>query len=177
MARQITDLPQLSKTTINKNDLALFRDVSAKSDKNITLEDLALAVSVIINGGQICPYAVGDILMTEDSQDPSERFKGTTWVAWGRGRVPVSLDTSDADFDTAGETGGEKTHTLTVNEMPAHKHTLNGYGYQGALGSNAWRFGGGGSIKSDDLVSSVGGGQSHNNLQPYITCYMWKRTA
>ncbi len=50
---------------------------------------------------------------------------GTTWVAFGAGKVLVGLDSGDSDFDTAEETGGAKTdsHTLTISEIPAHTHS------------------------------------------------------
>jgi microcystin-dependent protein len=49
-----------------------------------------------------------------------------TWAAFGAGRVLVGLDAGDVDFDTVEETGGAKTHTLTVDEMPSHTHTQAG---------------------------------------------------
>ena len=123
-------------------------------------------------------YPVGAIYMSVNSTSPATLFGGT-WVAWGTGRVPVGVDTSQTEFDTVEETGGEKTHTLTVNEIPSHNHKLGlsaggnetGYGLNYEY-SNNWRY-----YQGTDIIESTGGGQAHNNLQPYITCYMWKRTA
>lgn len=150
--------------TIGTNDIA---DEAITADK-IDRESL---IDII--------YPVGSIYMSATISEPGliSAILGGTWQTWGTGRVPVAVDPSQTEFNTPEKTGGEKTHALIVNEMPAHKHTLNGYGNQGASGSQVWRFGGGGSIKSDDLVGSTGGGQAHNNLQPYITCYFYKRTA
>ncbi len=123
-------------------------------------------------------YPVGSIFMSATITTAAAvgTALGGTWVAWGAGRVPVGVDTSQTEFNTVEKTGGEKTHTLTENEMPAHTHTF-GVGSQGRAQSQtsgssgyAWNAG------SRD-TSSAGGGAAHNNLQPYITCYMYKRTA
>ena len=114
--------------------------------------------------------------MSATNTNPST-FIGGTWVAWGSGRVPVGVNTSDTSFNTAEKTGGEKTHTLTIAEMPSHTHndrwlssTSGGdggyYGNSGTLGNN-----------NNYKTLATGGGNAHNNLQPYITCYMFKRTA
>ena len=67
-------------------------------------------------------YPVGSIYMSVNNTNPGTLFGGT-WVTWGAGRVPVSVNTSDGDFSTVEKTGGEKTHTLSINEMPSHKHS------------------------------------------------------
>ena len=129
-------------------------------------------------------YPIGSIYMSTNNTNPNTLFGGI-WESWGAGRVPVGVDTNDADFDTAEETGGEKTHTLTTNEMPSHGHSVTwasncspwvqagGYGQITATGTantNRANLGG-------ITINNAGGSGAHNNLQPYITCYMWKRTA
>lgn len=124
-------------------------------------------------------YPVGSIYMsaTMSTVDEVQATFGGTWEAWGSGKVPVGVDPEDTDFDTVEETGGEKTHTLTIEEMPSHSHggikrvssETSGDQQEGInmgryYGNNSW-------------VSNTGGGQAHNNLQPYITCYMFKRIA
>lgn len=122
-------------------------------------------------------YPVGSIFMSATLSTASAvgNALGGTWVAWGAGRVPVGVDTSDTAFDTAEETGGAKTHTLTEGEIPAHSH---GAYYTGSsIHTKGYRwYGQSGSDMAYDIISA-GGGQAHNNLQPYITCYMYKRTA
>lgn len=91
-----------------------------------------------------------------------------------QGRVPVGLNSNDTDFDTIGETGGEKTHTLTTSEMPNHTHSsgtnTNGFFAHATGGSNY----GAGFVNANGEMgwyrqpSSVGGDGAHNNLQPYI---------
>ena len=121
-------------------------------------------------------YPVGSIYMSVNNTNPSTFFGGT-WVSWGAGRVPVGVDTNDTDFATVEKTGGEKTHTLTVSEMPSHKHTVEAIG-SGTTQQELTAFNVGTTSGIDSYAGTdfTGGGQAHNNLQPYITCYMWKRT-
>lgn len=118
-------------------------------------------------------YPIGSIYMSIDSTNPSSLFGGA-WEPWGTGRVPVGIDLNDTDFNTVEKTGGEKTHTLSVNEMPSHTHMLHLVSNQLGNGGGMW-----GTTYSqyDGNVDTypTGGSQAHNNLQPYITCYMWKR--
>ena len=157
-------------------------------------------------------YPVGSIYMSVDPRNPKD-FLGGTWVEWGAGRVPVGVNSSDTDFDTAEKTGGEKTHRLSVDEMPWHDHsgtnstvetqTIHTRPTGGALlplgistytvkydvneqtqdymvspaGGQTLDVESGTIINSQYGVCPNGSGVAHNNLQPYITCYMWKRTA
>ena len=123
-------------------------------------------------------YPIGSIYMsaTMSTTAEVEAALGGTWVAWGAGRVPVGVDTLQTEFDTVEETGGEKTHTLTVTEMPKHWHTVRGNLRQEGSGS-AFRELGNETSGNAGRTEEAGGGAAHNNLQPYITCYMYKRTA
>ena len=128
-----------------------------------------------------------------NSVNPGTLFGGT-WVAWGAGRVPVGISTSDTSFNTPEKTGGEKNHTLTISEIPSHKHRMTHLPYLWAdVDDNAstnttrlygWNSGsaatrGGISWQKDETgwYEAIGGGSAHNNMPPYIVCYMWKRTA
>lgn len=119
-------------------------------------------------------YPVGSIYMSINSTNPSTLFGGT-WVAWGSGRVPVGVNTAQFPFNTVEKTGGEINHTLTVAELPSHSHPIPQHYGGGSLHGWVQR------IDEVDYIMSetgdTGSGQAHNNLQPYITCYMWKRTA
>lgn len=112
--------------------------------------------------------------MSVSPTNPSTLFGGT-WVAWGSGRVPVGVNTSDSNFNTVEKTGGESTHTLTINEIPSHNHFTGIWHRSG--GSTAYYAPTTGNMTAQMGTSNTGGGYAHNNLQPYITCYMWKRTA
>lgn len=87
------------------------------------------------------------------------------------GKVAVGYDKDDEDFNTLGETGGEKEHTLTIEEMPSHAHKVRGY-YGGANGLNAVSSnnatGGAGGELSYNSIMAEGGNQPHNILQPYV---------
>lgn len=82
-----------------------------------------------------------------------------------KGRVPVGLDSDDTDFNTIGKTGGEKTHQLTINEMPSHNHP-GIFRYTNQTGNYARLYLGSDGTKLDD-EGKTGGDQPHNNLQPY----------
>ena len=130
-----------------------------------------------INGTNVLEkvYPVGSVYINASvSTNPATLLGFGTWAAFGAGRVMVGLDSSDTDFDSAEETGGAKTHTLTVNQIPAHTHTLDTSDQPAGTGSLEVA---GGSPVGTKLTQSTGGGQAHNNLQPYIVVYMWKRTA
>ncbi len=140
--------------------------------------------SVYANGRELVMSHVGQIIMsvTLDTAAKVAAIYGGTWAAWGAGRVPVGVNTSDTDFSTVQKTGGEKTHTLSTNEIPSHSHTIRSGWSDSSPGSDAYRyqFWGKNDLgwKGGNLgTGSTGGGGAHNNLQPYITVYMWRRTA
>ena len=146
-------------------------------------------------------YPVGSIFITTVSTNPSS-YMGGTWVRIANGQTLVGVNENDSDFNAPFKTGGEKRHTLTQNEMPSHSHEardVNGhkaYFWAWSGGPHPsptlWIPGGnvsGGAMPAggNPLMSkqswegytttNTGGGNSHNNLQPYITVYMWRRTA
>jgi hypothetical protein len=126
-------------------------------------------------------YPIGSIYISVNNTNPSSLFGGT-WVEFAKGKTLVGVDTSQTEFNTVEKTGGEKTHKLIIDEMPIHTPKWNGYSagnlYAGSgssvtyalFGNDTWR----GSTSNG--IQPVGGDKAHNNLQPYITCYMWKRT-
>ena len=91
------------------------------------------------------------------------------------GLVSVGVKSSDTDFDTIGKTGGEKTHTLILNEIPAHSHSYtNNPNAIFSSGTGSYSAVGGTQASS---TGSSGGGQAHNNLQPYlVTNFIIKAT-
>jgi hypothetical protein len=129
-----------------------------------------------INGTNVLEkvYPVGSIYINASvSTNPATLLGFGTWVAFGAGKVIVGLDSSDTDFDTAEETGGAKTHTLSISEIPSHTHSLSTSDNPGGTGAIEVA---GGAPTSTQTTQATGGGGAHNNLQPYIVAYMWKRT-
>lgn len=96
-----------------------------------------------------------------------------------KGRTLVGKDSTDTDFNTLGKTGGEKTHTLTVSEMPSHTHDVAIAVNNTVAGGARYYFNSAGTTSapitdkaawSNSLTAkAAGGGQAHNNLQPYLT--------
>lgn len=127
-------------------------------------------------------YPVGTIYETTSSDlDTVAKMNahfGGTWEAYGEGRVLVAKST-DTEFNTIDKTGGEKTHTLTVTEMPNHNH--NSGDLDDAVGTRSWGTGPDrfsiGNVTGYPIggIVNKGGGQAHNNLQPYITVYRYRR--
>lgn len=142
--------------------------------------------------GQI--YPVGSIYTNAAvSTNPATLLGFGTWAAFGSGRVMVGVDAGQTEFDTLGETGGAKTHTLTTTEMPSHTHAnrlrafipsgtgslvINDRGGDAVLISdNASHGVNGENLSGDPSVGLAAGSDgAHNNLQPYVTVYMWRRT-
>ena len=126
-------------------------------------------------------YPVGSIYISVNNTNPGTLFGGT----WEQIKDVFLL--SAGDKHNAGDTGGEETHILKVNEMPAHSHDLqvwnkNDSGSLGrwAINDIVWYNNIKGEGKTNYWVGGtgrVGGGQAHNNMPPYLTVYVWKRIA
>ena len=127
-------------------------------------------------------YPVGSIYTNAGvATNPGTLLGFGTWSAFGAGRVIVGVDSTDTDFDAVRETGGSKTdsHALTIAELPSHTHqtTLRGNGEDENLDLPSASDN---SDPSRTMTSGATGGgaaHSHDIVQPYITAYMWRRTA
>ena len=142
-------------------------------------------------------YPVGSVYINAtNAANPATLLGFGTWTAFGAGRVMVGLDAADPLFDTAEETGGSKdavvvSHSHTASTTGAHTHTTSierflnyrGDAFQSGANMYVQNF-----SNATDLPSSSAGDHTHTistegssgtnaNLQPYITVYMWKRTA
>ena len=146
-------------------------------------------------------YPVGSIYISTVSTNPSELFGFGTWEAMPAGRVLLAQGKVETENYThnfvAGETGGEFVHQLTVGELPAHNHTAS----TNTTGNHTHKYGGTsiycdayqrqdlptsadkkswftseeGNHSHTVIINNTGSGTAHNNLQPYVSCYIWKR--
>lgn len=115
-------------------------------------------------------------------------YLGFTWERELVGLTPIGYNPDDEDFNTIGATMGEKTHTLTIDEMPSHKHQVlmsysSNSGHTHSNGTYAASFSEGanpsdGTYPSiDNRISNTGGDQPHNIIQPSKVVAYWKRVA
>ena len=152
----------------------------------------ALATTAFVQAALQVLHPVGSIYMNATSStNPGTLLGFGTWTAFGAGRVPVGFDSGNALFDTAEETGGSAdaitvshTHTATVTD-PGHNHSYTTYNaLQNQSGSATACWTGTSSANTGSATtgisvanSTTGSSGTNANYQPYITVYMWKRTA
>lgn len=117
-------------------------------------------------------YPVGSIYMSVNSTSPATLFGGT-WT-----QIKDTFLLSAGDNYTAGNTGGETEHVLTVSEIPAHTHGINHGATTATSGGGFWAFSYNGvTIFPFGNSDSAGSSLAHNNMPPYLVVYMWQRTA
>jgi len=157
---------------------ANFEDVP---DKGVARTNLELLTNIDYLDGlwrlmKLRDYPVGSLYITTVDHSPASYFGFGSWDRYASGRAIVGVDVNDADFNTVGKTGGSKNHSLDISEIPPHSHSIivtrstsNDFDTTGGKS--------GGVAPRDSTTGLAGGGQPHNNLQPYITVYIWRRTA
>jgi hypothetical protein len=172
--------------------------VTQSSGSNTT----TIATTAFVQAAIALLYPVGSIYTNASvSTNPGTLLGFGTWTAFGAGRVMVGFDSSNALFDSAEETGGSadsilKSHTHTDS---GHQHfvantdttagsnlsssnqlantyssaTVSNYVLQGTTTSATTGL----TSSSTAVISTEGVSATNTNYQPYITVYMWKRTA
>lgn len=200
MPKKFTDLAEL--TALEDNDVVAVVDTSANTSKKITLATLR---GLITPAGTMYPFAGASVptgFLLCDGSAVSRTTYAALYAAIGtvygtgdgsttfnlpnsKGRVLTGRDAGQTEFDNLGETGGEKTHLLTIAEMPSHDHTtawrpfmpsgtgslvLNDRGGDAILVSDNAAHGSNGENLGDvsSIVNNTGGGSAHNVLQPYL---------
>lgn len=156
----ITSLPEA--TSPSANDYLILQGKSTQKIKwSVLLDKL---------------YPVGCIYQSASSTSPAS-FLGGTWE-----RIKDKFILAAGDTYAAGSTGGEAKHTLTISEMPNHAHRLwvegKTYEAQGrtlvtSISANEHTV----DVSQNMWMNSQGGSNSHNNMPPYLTAYIWRRIA
>lgn len=114
-------------------------------------------------------YPVGSVYISYSHNNPADMFGGT-WV-----RIENAFLWGVDDKGTIGTTGGEKTHALTVNELPKHTHGSVYSGNASGTKNYSWLASGGSNMAYGTI--ETGGGTAHNNMPPYVQVSIWRRTA
>lgn len=166
------------RVVVQKNGVvvATFDQISSanESSKKVVTMDVLLQYIQI--------YKVGDLYLTTDPTEPSQRLGYGVWQRYALGKALVganpTYDASVPEWVKVGGTEfGEYDHTLTQNEIPAHKHVTQ-LGDAITSGEGTTISSGGGLIGLFDNQSmqvSGGGDLPHNNVQPSVVVYIWKR--
>lgn len=185
--------PATSIDAIERNFSRLNEAVVALQGGSISMDNISgyenLATKLYVEQEmETVRYAVGDVHITEDEENPADKFGYGEWRLMSRGRALVGIDVEpdkddpdydpeyevDQDFQAIGQEGGEKEHTLTIDELPNHRHGYESLGpggrhVDGTKGDLAR------SGKTGYQTGQTGLGQPHNNLQPYYCVYIWRR--
>ena len=161
--------------TFNDGKTSTFTVTNGESDYKPAVDALEKRINAM--------FPIGSVYITTTNTNPSSFLKGT-WEQFGQGRTLIGEGTgndgTDSQTFTANSTGGEYKHKLTVDEMPSHTHKLQFRGGQNAqpndpYGDDRPMLQGTSNYGRD--VDKAGGDVPHNNIQPYVTVYFWKRTA
>lgn len=170
-------------------------DLETELSQYVTAEEIGSTAAVDYSEILSRIYPVGSIYMSATLSTAAQvnATLGGTWVAWGAGRVPVGVDSSQTEFDTVEETGGSKyiqnhTHDIRWNGQSGRR-VLMSYtsGSVASFDLSGWQAVN--AVSSDTSPVNLMAGKVHEpsdnfglldtgdagNLQPYITCYMYKR--
>ena len=133
-----------------------------------------------LDKGSGCPWPVGSVTVFVNDVNPNSEWPGTSWQ-----KIEGVFLLASSGSHPLGQTGGEESHTLTVNEMPSHNHAI--CEEFGARGDGAYPPGpqyaqisgtdSGTKVWNSWPISSAGGNWAHNNMPPFLAVHMWKRVS
>lgn len=192
-----TEFVNIAVAVATKADLVspTFTGTPAAPTATAGTSTTQIATTAFVQSAFQALHPVGSIYINAtNSTNPGTLLGFGTWTAFGAGRVPVGFNSANALFDTAEETGGSAdaivvshTHsaTSTVTD-PGHTHSPGSISTQNINAGTS----NGGSVQSPGpipsattgitvatTIASTGSSGTNANYQPYITVYMWKRTA
>lgn len=173
----------LSETSTKLNNNLI--EANSKIDKTKTELEKSTDSKILADNKK--RYPVGKIIMSTKNVNPSTYLGFGTWTLWGAGKVPVGVNTADADFNTVEKTGGSKTQGLRALIGATHNTPYRiGYLASAPVKGKSYSY----STMGTTLVQNIAekdinhstpvvrtDGKDATTLQPYITCYMFKRTA
>ena len=150
----------------------------------------AVATTAFVQAAMALLHPVGSIYTAIVATNPGTLFGFGTWTAFGAGRMLISLDSTNALFNTAEETGGSAnatlpshTHTATVTD-PGHFHLVPPPGSVTTGSNQPTGSGGVGTAQTQSATTGItvansteGASATNANYPPFIAVYMWKRTA
>lgn len=169
-------------TKINavSNDLASFK-TETDTKFTTTKQELTALINTTIDSTVNSIYPVGSVYTSLTNTNPGTFLRGT-WEQFAQGRTLVGEGTGNDGTDSQtfeiNSNGGEYKHTLTVDEIPSHTHKLQFRGGQGIQPNDPYADDKPmlqGSSNYGKNIDTTGGNGSHNNVQPYVTVYFWKR--
>lgn len=165
------------KITGVSNDLSNFK-TETDTRFTTTKEELTSLINTTIDNTINSIYPIGSVYISLTETNPGAYLKGT-WEQFGQGRTLIGVGTGDDGTNTqefeVNTTGGEYKHKLVIKEIPSHAHEYySPIAQEVSPSSNTSTYG---NYNKDYKIDSgsVGGDGYHNNVQPYITVYFWKR--
>ena len=159
-----------------------YKDIAGEF---VTKKELS-SVTKTVKQLYLIMHPIGSIIFTTSSINPGVTFGGT-WIEWGKGRVPVGVNTADIEFNEVEKIGGKKEQPLraSIGAVSSDVTTI-GYAPTSAIPNhnvyNGVIWGNRGDTSTPRPATHAtevwqADGTGPTTLQPYITCYMWKRTA
>lgn len=159
-----------------------YKDIAGEF---VTKKELS-SVTKTVKQLYLIMHPIGSIIFTTSSINPGVTFGGT-WIEWGKGRVPVGVNTADIEFNEVEKIGGKKEQVLRAS-IGAVSSDTSSIGYAKTVATpnhnvySATIWGNNGNTETPHPANHAtevwqDNGQGPTTLQPYITCYMWKRTA
>lgn len=149
----------------------------------VTKEELTSATNTV-KQLYLIMHPVGDIVFNVTGVNPGTIYGGT-WTQWGKGRVAVGVDTSQTEFNTVEKTGGKKEQVLraSIGAVGSNTSSIGYASTEPTPNHNVYQMAIHGTPDTTPRTANHAtevwqdNGKGPTTLQPYITCYMWKRTA
>jgi len=190
---QAAALAHAGKAALTDMKLEDWRDYGKSLNASLEVSDIFTDTDADYEVDEVVNtvYPVGSIYLSVNATNPGSlpSFTGTTWVRYAEGKFLVGISDTDSTFADGATDIGEKEHTLTTTEMPQHTHSFDDFvrrrkdNKDAASGTALFRVGTADEptepylVTVDNITNTTGGGQSHNNLPPFLPVYIFKRTA